>query len=520
MVNHQSSNFSNFGDRLANADGEEETTVAQPTEVKPLKTTSRWPLILVIILLTLGGGWGARWWLFGRSQTNGDPVGAVARQPQAIPVKIETLTSETLENSTTVVGSLEAPDAVTVKSEESGRVSKVLIKEGDRIKTGQLLFSLESDELQAELFQGKARLENTKARLAELQSGSRPEEIAEARAKLNQIQARLANAQAGARPEEIAQAQAQLASAQAEAELASDRVQRQRNLAEEGAISQDLFNALLQREKSAKANVTQAERRLDELSKSRQSDLNELEAELEQARQNLKRLENGARIEEIAQAKATVAEAAAAIGVIEVKIRKTQITAPVSGIIGRLPIGVGDYVESGDELTTITENNLLEINLSVPIEKAPDLRLGLPIFILNRQGEPTIPGKISFISPDVTSNSQLILVKATLDQTAANFLNFQFVQAKIIWDQRPGVLIPAAAVSRLGGQTFVFVAQPVNPTSEAPPQLIAKQTPVKLGNLQGNHYQVLEGLKPGAQIVTAGVMNLRDETPILPLPNQ
>jgi membrane fusion protein, multidrug efflux system len=507
----------NSGDRPINTDEELEIARSQATRVKP-KKNSRWPLILGLTLLTLGIGWGGRAWWLSRSGNGGNPGGALASQPQAIPVKLETLTSKTLENSTAVVGSLEAPDAVTVRSEVDGRVSRVLVTEGDRVRSGQVILNLESDELEAELFQAKARLESTKARLAQLESGNRPEDIAEARARLNQTQARLANARGGARPEEIAQAQAQLEAAKAEADLAQDRVKRYRNLSEEGAIAQDLFNELLQKERTAQANVTQAERRLDELSKGRQSDLNELEAQVEQARQNLIRLENGARIEEIAQARAEVAEAAAAIRAIEVRIRKTQVFAPVGGIVGELPIGVGDYVDSGDDLTTITENNLLEINLSVPLEKAPDLRLGLPVVILNSQGEPSLSGKISFISPDITPNSQLILAKAALDQTPSNLFNLQFIQAKIIWDQRPGVLVPSAAVSRLGGQTFVFVAQSVTPPSEEQPQLIAKQVPVKLGTLQGNDYQVLEGLKVGDQIVTAGIMNLRDEMPIIPLP--
>jgi membrane fusion protein, multidrug efflux system len=175
-------------------------------------------------------------------------------------------------------------------------------------------------------------------------------------------------------------------------------------------------------------------------------------------------------------------------------------------------------VDSGDELTTITENNVLEVNLSIPIEQASKLRLGLPVVILDGQGENVTTGEISFISPDVTPNTQLILAKATLENSSGLLFNQGSVQGKIIWEQRPGILVPSAAVSRLGGKTFVFVAEAGENSSPDQPQLIAKQKLVTLGSLQGNNYQVLEGLEVGDQVVTAGIMNLRDETPIIPLP--
>jgi multidrug efflux pump subunit AcrA (membrane-fusion protein) len=94
----------------------------------------------------------------------------------------------------------------------------------------------------------------------------------------------------------------------------------------------------------------------------------------------------------------------------------------------------------------------------------------------------------------------------------------------VIWNQRQGVVVPATAITRLGGQNFVFVAQQAPPQKQqsqeqserAQPELIARQKPVKLGNIQGNNYQVLEGLKPGERLVVSGLLNLRDGAPITP----
>jgi RND family efflux transporter MFP subunit len=496
---------------------QEELPVVSVDSPGDKKSSSPWKLITGIMMIILVAGGGGIFW-FTNNQENNTPATATPQQPQALPVKLETLNLQPLTNTTTVIGTLDAPKAITVKSEVEGRISQILVNEGANVQQGEVIFIIESDELQSELSQAQAQLQSAEARLAQLKAGSRSEDIGEAQAQLNQAIARLENAKIGALPEEIAQVKAQIESAEAELDLARDRVKRYKKLEEEGAISEDEFAVFLKTERQAMASLTEAQKRLSALSKGRTADVSDLQAQVEQARQNLRRLENGARVEEIAQAEADVAQRKGNISSIEVQIRKTEVLAPFTGVIGDIPVKLGDYVESGEELTTLTENNVLEVNLSVPVEQAQDLRLGLPVMILNAQGETITSAKISFISPNVTTNSQLVLAKATLDRAVENLLNRGSVQAQIIWSENQGILVPATAVSRLGNKTFVFVAESAENAQPDKPSLIAKQKLIQLGSLQGNDYQVLEGLEAGQQIVTAGIMNLRDDTPIMPLP--
>ena len=109
-----------------------------------------------------------------------------------------------------------------------------------------------------------------------------------------------------------------------------------------------------------------------------------------------------------------VTQAAAQVQVAQVQLQYTKVVAPLTGIVGDIPAKVGDFVERADELTTLTRNDSLELNISIPLEEAKKLRLGLPVQMLNAQGQPTARGKISFISPNASSDSQTILVKPTL----------------------------------------------------------------------------------------------------------
>lgn len=475
------------------------------------RSKKRWPMVLGALVLLLGGGLGWYWWQTTRANPASKAPAAGMGQPPGIPVKLASVETERVQETSEFVGSLEAPRGVVIKPEIEGRITQILVQDGARVQQGQVLIRLDSDSTEASRMQAKANLDRAQARLAELEAGTRPEEIALAEARLNQAEARLANAKAGASPEEIAQAQAQVEAAKAEADLAKSRVSRYQTLRQQGAISQDVLEGYIKEERSATAQQQQAERRLEALRKGRSSDIDQLTAAAEQERQSLNQLKNGPRKEEIAQARSQVSEAAAQVRSSEVQVQNTQIVAPLTGIVGNIPAKVGDFVSKGDTLTTITQNQTLELNLSIPLERGPELRLGQRVEGTDNQGNVLGTGRISFISPQVNSSTQSILAKASFDNTQGQLRDGQFIKAKVIWNTAPGVLIPTTAISRVAGQDFVFVAE-----GQAPSKQIARQKPVKLGEIQGNKYRVIEGLKPGEKIIVSGLLNLADGAPIVP----
>lgn len=479
---------------------------------------NRWPMALGAIILILGGGLGWYWWQATHAKPASNAPAAGMGQPPGMPVKLASVETQQVQETSEFVGSLEAPRGVVIKPEIEGRITEILVQDGARVQQGQVLVRLDSDDTEASRMQAKANLDRAQARLAELEAGSRPEEIALAQARLNQAEARLANEKAGASPEEIAQAQAQVEAAKASADLAKSRVGRYQTLRQQGAISQDVLEGYIKEERSATAQQQEAERRLEALRKGRSSDIDQLTAAVEQERQSLQQLKNGPRKEEIAQARSQVSEAAAQVRSTEVKVQNTKIVAPITGIIGNIPAKVGDFVSKGDTLTTITQNQTLEVNLSIPLEKGPELRLGQRVEGIDNKGNLLGTGRISFISPQVSTTSQSILAKASFDNSEGQLRDGQFIKAKVIWNTAPGVLIPKIAVVPLAGKNFVYVAQTQGQSQQGKPQLVARQKPVnvKLGEIQGNNVQVIEGLQPGEKIIVSGTQNLSDGAPIIP----
>jgi RND family efflux transporter MFP subunit len=194
----------------------------------------------------------------------------------------------------------------------------------------------------------------------------------------------------------------------------------------------------------------------------------------------------------------------------QVQLRYFTVKAPADGVIGDIPVRVGDRVNRDTELTTLDEGGELEAYISVPAEKASEVRLGTPVEFLPGEGLPAVRASVSFISPRVEPGTQLLLIKAKLPNASGQFRNDQVVHARVVWRQIERPLIPVTAVARMGGKTFAFVAE----TSEG--KTVARQKPLQLGDTLGNSYVVLEGLAAGDKVITSGVQLLADGMPVTP----
>jgi RND family efflux transporter MFP subunit len=223
--------------------------------------------------------------------------------------------------------------------------------------------------------------------------------------------------------------------------------------------------------------------------------------ELDQAKSNLE------------SAKADLDSLGALVRAQEVTLRYYHITAPASGVVGDIPVHEGDYVTPQTKLTTLDQNTALEAYIEVPQERAADLRPDLPVDVIDVAGNIVAQSKLSFISPQVAEDTQSILVKCLIDNSKNVLRAGQFIRARITWSDAPGPLVPSLAVTRLSGQTFVFVATPGDDKSKP---LTVHQTPVVLGSLIGNDYAVRSGLKGGEQVVVSGTQKLRDGAPVIP----
>jgi RND family efflux transporter MFP subunit len=246
------------------------------------------------------------------------------------------------------------------------------------------------------------------------------------------------------------------------------------------------------------------------------------EADAQYWRQQVKRLESlvGAGAisrQEFDQAQNSLRTAEARLAALEAQVREGRVElqyyrvdAPQSGVLGDIPVRAGDRVTTSTVITTIDEKGALEAYIQIPLDRSPDLRMGLPVQLLDGQGKPTVSNPITFVAPRVDDATQTVLVKSALRNVPPSLRVQQFVRVRIVWQNTPGLTLPVTAVSRISGQYFCYVAE------QGAGGMVARQRPVQVGELIGNDYVITGGLKPGDKVVVLGTQKIGDGAPIKP----
>ena len=192
----------------------------------------------------------------------------------------------------------------------------------------------------------------------------------------------------------------------------------------------------------------------------------------------------------------------------ETQLHYYKVVAPMSGIVGDVPVHVGDRVTLTTLLTTVDKPGNLEAYVQIPVERAPDLKMGKEVQILDDQGKAVAQGKMTFISPQVDNQTQTVLAKATVPNDNGLLRTSQLVHARVVWGTHPGIEVPVLATARISGQIFVYVAEDSGGKS------VAHQRQIKVGPMDGNNYVVLDGLKAGDRVIVSDTQMLADGVPV------
>ncbi|MFM2312588.1 MAG: hypothetical protein RLZZ04_1864 [Cyanobacteriota bacterium] len=395
--------------------------------------------------------------------------------PPAVPVAVKDLNNNQVKLSSEFIGSLEAKQRVALAPRVDGRILEIGVEEGDTVKQGDLIVQLQTSREQGEVDAAKSQVNIQRSN------------VANAEAALRVAEAGVASAEA-----DVEQSRADLRRQEAESKLAQTNLERAKFLVKQGAQSQQALD-------DRTRDLSAAQAQTDALKAALNSSQKALSAAQEQVVSARSR---------IAGQQAGLEQSESRVGIATDNLDFNRVTAPIDGVVGDIQPKVGDYLEAGDQITSIIQDDALELNISVPLEQAADLKIGLPVEILDRQGKAIAKGDVNFVSPRTDRNSQAILVKAAFNNNG-KLKDDSFARARIIWSQKPGVLIPTEAVSRLAGRSFVFVAQEVK-QKDGKTALVAKQKPVELGEIQGQSYQVISGLQTGDRLITSGILNLTD----------
>ncbi|MDQ3009833.1 MAG: HlyD family efflux transporter periplasmic adaptor subunit [Acidobacteriota bacterium] len=280
------------------------------------------------------------------------------------------------KNDAVFSGTIETRE-VRVGSKVGGRVAAVLVEEGQEVKADQALVRFDVADLATQRTQAEARIAQQQARLERMLHGARPEEKAQARAATETARANLDAVKNWPRPEEIEQARAGLAAAEADLNNAATAFERTQQLRTTGDIAQQEFDAAKFRLDNQRARRDAEKKKLDLLlNGSRKEDIRAAEEKLRQAQEAQALVVAGPRSEEIADARAQLAEVQARLDQIKVQLEEGEVKSPASATVEVLSVRPGDLLMPNQNVARLLEKNQIYVRVYIPEPQLGLVRVG------------------------------------------------------------------------------------------------------------------------------------------------
>lgn len=314
------------------------------------------------------------------------------------------------ESTIQVSGNIEVT-TIDVAFKISGKIDKRLVDEGDIVKEGQLIATLEHKDLLAQKAKAGATLETARSRLPALeknidyQDQATTQEISQAQAAVENAQARLQQLLDGSRPQEIQSAKAGVDQALADMEKKKADMDRAKKLYQDKYIAAQDWDAAKTAYDMAVANYKKAQENYDLVVEGpRKEEIAAGRAQLEQSQAAL-RLAKTHRIQidvlkkELATAQGQVKEAASALEVIQTQIEYSNLYAPTSGVVLVKNAEPGEFVVPGGAVVTLGQIEKPWLKAFINESDLGRVKLGQKVSVTtDTYPGKEYPGKVTFIS--------------------------------------------------------------------------------------------------------------------------
>ena len=344
----------------------------------------------------------------------------------------------------TTTGTVQARALSKISSHYTGRIKRILKRDGERVKKGETLLEIENNDANAQLRLAEANLRGTKTELSQLLL-SRDMVVSQASSTLNQTRAKLDNAAAN--------------------------LDRANSLYTKGMISKQEMD-------SAKSTFDVAQ------------------ADYESARAN--ELQGKMKDEEIKTARARVEQMESNLQLAGVQLGRTYITAPYSGIITELFVEEGELLSIGTQVLEMADESTMEVDAVIDEVDVGKLRIGQDVKLtFDAFKEKQSLGKILEISPYITTTKEqnrTVNIKVGITTGQDGILVGMSTDVEVITGRAKDVLyLPTNAIIEKADGQFVFIAE----------KGVAKEKKIKTGLSNWDTSEVMEGLREVDEVITS-----------------
>jgi HlyD family secretion protein len=359
-----------------------------------------------------------------------------------------------IQSSSTATALFKGIRDVTLSAESSGNISKILVTEGSRVKTGQLLVELDHVQQDAQLASTQAQLDAARTRLDVARSAVRPQELAQAEAGLSQAQAAL--------------------------DLADKNLKREQKLYASGVTARVVLDAAESQYKQAQAGY-------------------------ETAQQAVSLAKEGARSEDIKAAEATVRQLEAAVKQVADLRQKAFIKAPFAGKVTKVDPEEHEMLAAGMPVLGLVDNSTMELTIGVSSDVVTKIKQGQAVKVSVESLGRKFSGNVKAIGvkgDDVTGTFPVKINVTNKDESLLAGMTGE-VELPLVAHKNV-VILPRAAVLFQTKGAFVMVRE----------GQVAKSREIKTGLESGTFIEITQGLKEGDEVIVVGMKNVFDGTAI------
>jgi multidrug efflux system membrane fusion protein len=385
-----------------------------------------------------------------------------AAEREGVPVTIDTAVSKTVPVQIRAVGSVQAYASVTLKSQLDAEVARVHFSEGQAVKKGDLLFTLDPRPWETALRQAEANLGRDTA-------------------QLQQTEAAVAQTMAAEK-----QAEANLARDAAQLENANIQLRRYKGLIDEGAVSGEMYDQVRTNAAALEATI--------------EADKAAIANTMASIRAAQATVENS---------KAVIKADQATVESARVQLSYTTIRAPMDARAGNLLVRAGSAVKARDDTAQMLVLNQIQpiyVSFSVPEQYLQDIKKFLAAGTLRVQASPRgqddspASGELSFVNNTVDPGTGTIQLKATFPNRESTLWPGQFVNVMLTLTTQPdAVVIPSQAIQTGQQGQYVYVMRPDS---------TVESRPVTVGLRLDGKTVIEKGVSPGDKVVTDGHLRL------------
>lgn len=209
----------------------------------------------------------------------------------------------------------------------------------------------------------------------------------------------------------------------------------------------------------------------------------------------------------VAQARAGLAQARAQLASAEKQLGYARITAPISGVVSEKPVSAGDVVQPGTAIYTVVDPSRLELEASVPAEQIGTLHVGAPVqFTVNGYPGRSFEGQVTRINPAADPATRQVRVYAEIPNPGNDLVAGLFAEGRIASQSRVGLTVPTAAIDRRMQRPAVLVVREGK----------VRRVDVELGieDEREQRVEVTKGVREGEVVLRGGAQEIAPGTAV------